>query len=477
MTKNKTAGRFYLSLLVIVLICVTVFCAIALPGKMGEIRAERGVLDLADADFSDTLYGLNGEWEFYYGQLYAPDDFINGRPDGGAFIQVPRSWGRAGYPQAGCATYRLTILTDETDLMIFVPQIINSSIVWVNGEKRFEAGVVGRTEAETVPGTRNAFVSVRPENGRAEIVIQAANFNFVLSGLQHTIEFGRSDVLTRDAVTRRVALGLVLGIFLAMFFYHIVLFLHRKKETVYLAFALACLFMGLRVFIGANALADLLLPGGVGAWGAPMQTLALVFHFAAVTWFAHAYFSIPLKGKAQRIVCFVSFALSCAVALPRAPMMIALLITVPLAWLIIRAIRLKRLRGNPYNKLFLFALVFYILWGIFQFVAVNVLRVNLFSAPVLPNLFLVLSQCVMLSVSYTENQRQKEELAAQTDFYRKMSHNMRTPLTKISTNIQIANRENETDHERLNKSQDEIMRLADMIDTALDDGGESGADQ
>jgi signal transduction histidine kinase len=72
--------------------------------------------------------------------------------------------------------------------------------------------------------------------------------------------------------------------------------------------------------------------------------------------------------------------------------------------------------------------------------------------------------------------REAEELSRQTEFYRRMSHKLRTPLTKISTNIQMANRREETDHERLTKSQDEIMRIADMINKALDGGGESGAD-
>ncbi|MDR2368619.1 MAG: hypothetical protein LBF58_11030 [Deltaproteobacteria bacterium] len=44
----------------------------------------------------------------------------------------------------------------------------------------------------------------------------------------------------------------------------------------------------------------------------------------------------------------------------------------------------------------------------------------------------------------------------------------RAPLTKISTNIQIANGQEDTDHERLTKSRDEIIRMADMIDAAAD---------
>ncbi len=92
-----------------------------------------------------------------------------------------------------------------------------------------------------------------------------------------------------------------------------------------------------------------------------------------------------------------------------------------------------------------------------------------FVSGVVSHLFLVLSQCVMLSVSYAETKRRERELAAQADFYRRMNHNMRTPLTIVSTNIQTARRRPEEAAELLTASQAEIMKMAAMIDDALKD--------
>ena len=72
--------------------------------------------------------------------------------------------------------------------------------------------------------------------------------------------------------------------------------------------------------------------------------------------------------------------------------------------------------------------------------------------------------------------RASEQAEEKADFYRRLAHELVTPLTKISTNIQIANRQEDTDHERLTKSQDEIMRISEMINAALDDQSESGVD-
>ncbi len=356
---------------------------------------------------------------------------------------------------------------------MFIPQIINSSVVWINGERVFGAGTVGKTAAETVQGTRNAFARIRPVNGRAEIVIQAANYNFVGSGLTNPITIGRTGVLTRDVLTRRVALGFALGIFVMMGLYHLILFTQRRGEWVYLSFSLMCLVSSVRFFFGANALGDLLLPGGLGAEIPLVLSATFILQMATLIVFAHIVFDIPLKSRPRRIIYAASLIGSCLLILPGAPGATIYLVMIPLIWLAIDATRAKRLRDNRYNMLFLAALFIYVLWTPF---VILVMGNQVFSPGIIPTLFLTLSQCVMLGVSYAETKRREEELAAQTDFYRKMSHNMRTPLTKISTNIQIANRCAETDHERLEKSQDEIMRIAYMIDAALEDS-ESGVDR
>ncbi len=119
---------------------------------------------------------------------------------------------------------------------------------------------------------------------------------------------------------------------------------------------------------------------------------------------------------------------------------------------------------NAYNLLYLIAITMYIIWYPVQKLAFDD---QLFMVGIPSYLFLTLSQCVMLVVSYAEAKRREEELSAQTDFYRKMSHNMRTPLTVVSTNIQTARRRPQEAYALLEDSQAEIMKMASMIDTAL----------
>jgi signal transduction histidine kinase len=90
------------------------------------------------------------------------------------------------------------------------------------------------------------------------------------------------------------------------------------------------------------------------------------------------------------------------------------------------------------------------------------------------NLFLVFLQCIMLSVGYAESKRREEELAARTDFYHRMAHDLLTPLTVVSTNVQVVEKHPEEAGELMRDSQEEIMRMAAMINKALNEGGGGG---
>jgi signal transduction histidine kinase len=53
-----------------------------------------------------------------------------------------------------------------------------------------------------------------------------------------------------------------------------------------------------------------------------------------------------------------------------------------------------------------------------------------------------------------------------------MSHDLLTPLTRVSTNVQTAQRRPELADELLGNSQADIMKMAEMINDALRDGKE-----
>ena len=466
--------KFIVIALCLFLICGAAFYFISLPHNVSEQRAENGVLDITGENFDRTLFNLHGDWEFYFGELVAPESFVDGMQPKGTLINTPMSWDNAGYSLTGCATYRLVLKTDLPELLMYVPEININAMIFINGEKAYEAGRPGMTAAESAIGIGNGFVTVRPQNGEADIVIWVSNYEWMYAGLMQSVLAGEQDVMLRYIVLRLMFLAIFIGMLIMMGFYHLILFFNRRKDRAYLYFSLICLLAAVRFFMETNAFAVLLSATGLGRVHIFSYMSVSVLFVGILGLFTHAALGLPytkprriIYGAAIFVPLLASFILPFTVLGP----FYAMISLIPGAMSCVTALRSKPLRQNPYNALYLLAILFFIIWG-------SITKIVMSDAYFVPgiasNMFLILSQCVLLSISYTEAKRRAEELAAKTDFYRKMSHDLRTPLTIVSTNIQTARRRPEEAGELLTHSQSEIMKMADMISNALKNG-EKGA--
>jgi signal transduction histidine kinase len=83
-------------------------------------------------------------------------------------------------------------------------------------------------------------------------------------------------------------------------------------------------------------------------------------------------------------------------------------------------------------------------------------------------LICVLMETAVRYVSEAEAAKRKsKEAEAKSDFYHRMSHDILTPLTRVSTNIQVANLKPDNAPELLTEAQADIMLMAGMINDAL----------
>jgi len=78
--------------------------------------ANKGYLDLSGWDFErDGIISLNGTWEFYWNNLYAPEDFSNDTLNQKlSYLKVPGVWNSLventeNLPGVGFGTYHLVI--------------------------------------------------------------------------------------------------------------------------------------------------------------------------------------------------------------------------------------------------------------------------------------------------------------------------------------------------------------------------------
>ena len=273
----------------------------------------------------------------------------------------------------------------------------------------------------------------------------------------------------------------VAGAFFIIGFYHLALFLYRRiagGNIVYLVFAACCILGGLRFFFDFDSIAQCFLRNSLNAHINFIYSVLTALHSIAIVFFALLVLEIKLMPRAK-----TAFTVTLGI-----PLISILLLPAPfslfMAFLIIvftlfmtcilaaRSLSLERVRDRPYLGLYFLSLVYFLIWGT---IANSIAQTYFFAAFVLSTTFMMLSQFVMLSQDYAEARIKARELTAKNDFYHRMSHDLLTPLTKISTNIQTARRRPREADALLVKSQDEIMKMADMIGDALEEGDDGGS--
>jgi signal transduction histidine kinase/CheY-like chemotaxis protein len=228
-------------------------------GKKTVPKAEHGILDLTKYDFAaDGPVALDGKWEFYFGKFLAPSVFKTATPKPihpDVYIPVPDSWNHHGFAAAGFATYRLRIRLPAERSPEFLSLRLDTAgtayTLFVNGKETVSAGKPG-TSAETSQGSYKVIlVPVQAERGEIELVFHIANFLHRSGGLWFSHRLGTHEQITRLREKGLFTDFVLLGALFIIGFYHISLFLNRRREIAVLYFGLFCLAVAFRVpFMG-----------------------------------------------------------------------------------------------------------------------------------------------------------------------------------------------------------------------------------
>lgn len=485
--------RFLLILFCIAAISGAVFYLVSVPGENPGPEAVGGVLDLRGEDFTRNVFSLDGEWEFYWRRLYTPDDFADGPRADRSPISLPAPWTAAGYPTFGFATYRLVILTGNVPyLMIHVPEITSAAVVYINGERVLESGRVAVSRSGEIPARRSEFFDLPAVGGRAEIVVQASNFErLFVSGLRFGFQIGRGGVLLRSAFGRWAALTGVAGAFVVMGLYHLVLYLfrHHRRDVVYPLYAVSCLDAALRFLIEPNGPLPWLVSSLSHLWFS-LSGILMVVQTAVLVPFSLIVFGLR-PSRVLKAACTAVFLLLAVsqLAFP-SPLKFrmlylnfvpAVLVLFPMA----RSLTPEHIRNRPWSVLYFAVLTFHTVWTLF---ATVFLEARFFVPVLLSHVSLMLSQFVILSQDYAEARRRADELteenrmldrlnAMKNRFWGNVGHEMRTPLAVISAHAQVAaemlrqgkaGQSGEKVLSALNTVTEEANRVARMARDAMD---------
>jgi class 3 adenylate cyclase len=220
-------------------------------------QAQKGVLDISALNIEkEGLIKLDGQWEFYWQQLYEPKDFAAGTATVPSYIEVPVFWNTQKIdgkklPAFGYATYHLKVKKQATAgyLGIKLPDPNSAYRLWINGQEIASAGKPGRTKQEEDPRLYPSIKSFAGNETELDIVLQVSNFFHHKAGIWQCISIGTEDHIQNDHENSLLLSMLLVGAYFILAVYNFFIFILRRSEYSALTFGFLSLCFSIRTFV------------------------------------------------------------------------------------------------------------------------------------------------------------------------------------------------------------------------------------
>ncbi|WP_167746972.1 sensor histidine kinase [Cohnella luojiensis] len=217
-------------------------------------KAEQGVIDLREWSWDEKgIVPLDGQWNFVW--LTPSDDGNEISNLEISTLEVPGTWGklRTGHgtqlDDQGYGIYRLTILHQpQRDMMaIRLPNISTAYELSIDGKVVLSRGHVDVSDNKTVPYQMPATVYFTAQNTQTELKLTVANYDHRFGGIRTAIVIGNTDHIQNLQIRNAAQELIILGCLIMIGFYHLGLYILRRKEAANMMFAMLCLFVGIRM--------------------------------------------------------------------------------------------------------------------------------------------------------------------------------------------------------------------------------------
>ncbi len=299
-----TRNIFYTILLLII--------SLNLFGQNSHPIAEKGVIDFRNWNFAEEgNVKLKGEWELYWQKLYTPADFVDQVHSADAYIQTPGNWNGLNVnntllPDTGYATMRLVFFANndnQDDISILIPEVLTAYKLWINGNLVTEVGTVGTNQTNTTPKVRLTLNSIKLAGERNEIIIQIANFSHRNSCFDAAPIIGKTEQVVKTFTWKIVYDIFFFAIVLIMAFYHLGLFIMRRKNTAALSFAIMSIILAFRFVFTDSYPIDFLFPGISWNFTYIISYLTFYLMIPLFVWYLNETF----KEKKYKIIFYIIY--------------------------------------------------------------------------------------------------------------------------------------------------------------------------
>lgn len=252
------ARRKYI-ILIAILVLFYIF-VVSLSVSRQQAPIQYGVADLSTYDFNkNTVFTLNGKWDFYWRQLLYYPELRNVAPD--LCANVPDMWTKYELngnrlPGIGYATYRLHVITDlypGTQLGLKMNALLSASRLYINDSLIAGAGVVAADALHEIGSYKPLTVYFPIPAREFDIIIHISNYEYARGGFHSNLYLGNADsigALHAYSMGRELFL---LGVLVIVSLFYLAIFLMRTELLSYLYFSCLAILAAIMVdIVGEN---------------------------------------------------------------------------------------------------------------------------------------------------------------------------------------------------------------------------------
>ena len=443
---------FYLPIVLIVFVA-GLLIYIAYPPPVQIVRVGDGGPDLRGHDFENYVVHLRGFVEYIPNVLLSPAEFE-------AWVNDPANELSFGWAsQYTTATSRIRLYVEDGKWYTFTRYAAEfSRRIYVNGAWLLDIGRPGKTPETDIPDTGRITFTAQGADGVIEIIQQSSNHVHRMGGAHLWWYVGTGTLLSDWVRAEQYQTAIILGSFLVLAMLFLVLFFTHRRNYASLFFAAFCFTWLMRMGVTGNRVFTVILPWM--SWFTKFRIEYIAIPLSAIL--TLAIVDMLYKGMLHRGVLYAVYGVSGVLILlfmvldtVIMSMMLEYMLYgyfVAAVWLLVCFVMFvyKRRRAGV-EMLNLEQKVLAL--GLFLFVAAALADLGyltrLFHMPpfhmagVAVLVFALFEAVAVFIASMREFEKAKDEnttleglTRTKTEYLSNMSHDIRTPLTVISGNIQ-----------------------------------------
>lgn len=219
--------------------------------------AQEGIIDISHQPFNTfKRIQLNGEWEYYPGELINPEAFDTLDHTHIRYQKVPGLWPHPLFRNnkqtlSEYATYRLRIIGQDIPHVVGLQlgEILSASRLFINGRPALNNGRVSKEVQTARPGYDPGIRIVLADSDTLTLVLQVSNFHHAKGGIFGSITIGPSQQMQQRSMLNTGFDFFLIGSLLIMALYHFGLFFFRRNELSPLYLGLFMLTIMLRIMV------------------------------------------------------------------------------------------------------------------------------------------------------------------------------------------------------------------------------------